>query len=106
LKKKASPRAERRAAARATDKLARSREILARLEPGGDASRPLVIESASQVEPSALSLSCLRCEGPYRLVDHAAVTVAERRLRVTKLVCARCGARREVWFELNRRLPS
>jgi hypothetical protein len=101
-----TPRAQRRADARSAEKLARSRERLAHLEPGGDPARPLVVESASQVEPSALALTCLRCSGPNRLVEHAAVTVDDQRLRVARLACPQCGARRDVWFRLDRALPN
>lgn len=96
----------RREAARAAEKLARDRERLARLEPGGDAARPVDVESASQIEPHALSAHCLRCDGPNRLEEHAAATVEGDRLRVARLVCARCGARRAIWFRIASRLPS
>ncbi|HEX3772258.1 MAG TPA: hypothetical protein VHV30_15385 [Polyangiaceae bacterium] len=99
-KKKLSPRAERRVAARVAGKLSAARERLAGLEPGGDPSRPLPLESASQVEPHALSLACLWCGAAYRLDEHAAVPVGGEMLRVARLQCAQCGARREVWFRL------
>lgn len=97
-----SARAERRSRQRDAEKLAQSRERLAYLEPGGDRARPIEVESASQVEPHALGLPCLRCDGPNRLEEHAAV----EGLRVARLLCPRCGARREVWFRLAPRLPS
>ena len=93
-------RTERRERERAAEKLARDREKLARLEPGGDRARPLQVESASQVEPHALGLPCLRCGSNVRLAEHAAVTVDGDRLRVARLVCPACAARREVWFRL------
>jgi hypothetical protein len=97
-----SARAERRSRQRDAEKLTQSRERLAYLEPGGDRARPIEIESASQVEPHALGLPCLRCDGPNRLEEHAAV----EGLRVARLLCPRCGARREVWFHLAPQLPS
>ena len=105
-KRKVSARAERRSRERAAEKLARNRERLAYLEPGGDPTRPIEVESASQAEPHALALPCLSCDGAYRLEEHAAVTADGDRLRVARLVCPRCGARREVWFRLMRHLPS
>jgi hypothetical protein len=127
-KKKLSPRAERRSFERAANKLGEGLERLARLEAGGDRSRPIALESASQVEPHALALTCLRCGSPYRLDEHAAVPVpreataprdetrsgAEARrtqratdiLRVARLRCSQCGARREVWFCLSPALPN
>ena len=105
-KRKPSARADRRERERAAEKLGRDRERLARLEPGGDRTRPLEVESASQVEPHALGLTCLRCGGPVRLEEHAAVTIDADRLRVARLVCPACNARREAWFRLTPRLPN
>jgi ribosomal protein L44E len=122
-KKKLSPRTERRSFDRAAKKLGEGRERLARLEPGGDPTRPVPLESASQVEPHALALPCLRCGSAYRLDEHAAVPVpraprasgdhggsreagAPEILRVAKLRCSQCGARREVWFRLAPALPN
>jgi hypothetical protein len=98
-------------AARAAGKLGAARERLASLEPGGDPSRPLRLESASQVEPHALALPCLRCGAAYRLDEHAAAAVprdggGEEMLRVARLQCAQCGARREVWFRLAPSRPN
>jgi hypothetical protein len=104
--KKPSPRTQRRAAARAADRLARDRERLAQLEPGGDPARPIVVESASQVEPVARARRCLRCDEALRLEEHAVATFGEQRLRVARLGCPRCGWRCEVWFRLERTLPS
>jgi hypothetical protein len=105
-RKKISPRAERRALARSAEKVARDRQRLAALEAGGSPGRPLAVESASQIEPHALSMACLRCEGPNRLEEHAAETVDSERLRVVRMVCARCGTRRAVWFRIGAMLPS
>jgi hypothetical protein len=105
-KRRPTARNLRREAARAGEKLARDRQRLARLEEGGDAERPIEVESASQIEPHALSLACLRCEGPNRLEEHAAATVEGERLRLVRLVCARCGTRRELWFRIAVKLPS
>jgi hypothetical protein len=105
-KKRPSARAERRAMARAAEKVARDRERLARLEAGGTPERPVEVESASQIEPHALALPCVRCEGANRLDEHAAVTVDGERLRTVRMTCARCGTRREVWFRLAPILPS
>lgn len=99
-KKPVSARAVRRAEQRAAVKLARGRERLAALEPGGDPSRPVEVESASQVEPHALAEACLRCGGTNRLDEHAAVTHDGQLLRVARLRCAQCGARRAVWFRI------
>ena len=105
-KKKPSPRTERRTRVRALEKLARDRDRLARLEPGGTPERPLELESASQVEPHALATACNHCEGPNRLEEHAAQTVRGEMLRVARLACGRCGWKREIWFRIQRPLPS
>ncbi len=99
-KKPVSPRTARRAQERAAVKLARGRERLATLEAGGDASRPVEVESASQIEPHALGFACLRCDGTNRLEEHAALTVDGQPLRVARLRCALCGARRAMWFRI------
>ena len=101
-----SPRTLRRANARAAAKVAQDRERLARLEPGGDPARPLDVESASQVEPHALALACLRCAGSMRLEEHAVETVDDQRLRVVRLRCPRCGSRRGVWFRIAPERPN
>jgi hypothetical protein len=98
--KKPSPRATRRAQARAAEKLATAREKLARLETGGAPDRPVVVESASQVDVHARSLQCVRCDGSYRLDEHLAETLGGSRLRVARLVCLVCGARRSVYFRI------
>jgi hypothetical protein len=98
--KKLSPRAARREQARALEKLATQREKLARLEAGGAPQRPVVVESASQVEAHARSLQCVRCDGSYRLDEHVADTIDGERLRVARLVCVACGARRSVYFRI------
>jgi ribosomal protein L44E len=102
-KKPVSARTVRRAKERAAANLARDRERLAALEPGGDPSRPVEVESASQVEPHALAVACLRCDGPNRLDEHAAVTDDGQLLRVARLRCAQCGARRAMWFRITPR---
>jgi hypothetical protein len=106
VQKKLSPRAERRAFARSAEKISRGRERLAALEAGGSAGRPLVVESASQIEPHAASMACLRCEGPNRLREHAAETIEGERLRVVRMTCGRCGAERTLWFRIGTVLPN
>jgi hypothetical protein len=106
LPKKPRPRTERRERERALEKLARDREKLARLEKGGSPGRPIELESASQVEVHARSMRCTRCEAEVRVDEHVARTVGDQRLRLARLVCPRCDARRDVWFRLAAALPS
>jgi hypothetical protein len=97
---KLSPNAQRRALARAAEKLGRERERLARLEPGGAADRPIDVVSASIVESMARAGACPRCEGPVNVDEHAARTVEGRRLRIARVRCPRCGAGREIYFRI------
>lgn len=101
-----SPRAQRRAAERAAEKLWRAKQRLAALEPGGSAERPLEIPSASVVEARASGEPCLRCGGQVRVADHRAELVAGQRLRIARVRCVRCGAERSFFFRLHVAEPS
>jgi hypothetical protein len=81
--------------------IAAAREQLAMLEPGGTAARPVEVESASQVEVRTLSTPCLRCDGPYRLDEHTAERVEGKAVRVLRVHCAHCGARRMLFFHIG-----
>ena len=98
--KKKSPRTERRERERAAVKLAKQRERLATLEEGGLPERPIVVESASQVEVHARSMPCARCGGSLALTEHVAQTIDGARLRIARMTCAACGARRSIYFRL------
>ncbi|RYE89565.1 MAG: hypothetical protein EOO75_11600 [Myxococcales bacterium] len=106
MTKKPSDRTVRRATERAADKLAKNRERLAALEPGGSSDHPLEVSSSSLVEVRAKAMTCLRCAGALRLDDHAALNLGERRLRRVRLACVACGARREVFFKVGTTLAS
>lgn len=106
MTKKPRARTLRREESRVQEKLARDREKLARLEPGGSAERPIALESASQVEVHARSLPCPRCGGELRVDEHVARVVGDQRLRLVRTSCPMCGGRREVWFRLEPALPS
>ena len=99
-------RTERREAERKAVKLAKARVKLATLEPGGAADRPIDVTSASVVEPHAEGMPCPACGESVRVEEHVAVTIAERALRVARVRCKRCGARRDVYFRLGTVLPS
>jgi len=107
-------RTERREAARAAVKLASARLKLAALEAGGAPDRPIEVTSASVIEPHASSMPCASCGADgVRVEEHVAVTVGgaaegetARRLRVTRVVCPRCGVRRDVYFRIGSVLPS
>ena len=107
-----APRAARRAAARAADKLSRQRLRLAAVEPGGAADRPVEVSSASVVEPHAASMPCAYCGVfPTRVLDHSVRHLAsedgtERRVRVVRVRCSACGVERDVFFRIGTTLPS
>jgi hypothetical protein len=94
-------RTQRRARDRAHAKLARDRDRLARLEPGGAAERPLDVVSPAQVDVMAEARPCPLCAGALRLDQHAAATIGGVRLRVAHVACTACGVRRQLYFRLT-----
>lgn len=92
-------------------KLARARVKLASLEAGGAPERPIEVASASVIDLHASSMACAACGEPGVRVDaHDALSVLdagqERRLRVARVRCPRCGHRRDVFFRIGTALPS
>ncbi len=98
--RKASPRTKRREAERAAVKDVRARERVAALEPGGAADRPVEVASASVVEAHARATRCPQCGGALRVEEHVAVELAGRRLRVARVACLTCGARRSLYYRI------
>ena len=98
---KKRPRTERREADRAAEKLARDRERLAALEPGGCPERSIEVSSASLVEPQAASTPCARCGERVRVDEHTAETIDGMRVRVAKVRCVACGTRRSLYFRIG-----
>ena len=99
--KRASPRTQRRSAARAHERLVVERRRLAALEPGGSSERPIAVASAAVIEVQALSQPCLACdESRQRLVEHRAEEIEGARLRVVDVRCAVCSASRRFFFEI------
>jgi hypothetical protein len=99
-RKKLTPNGERRARARAEEKLGRKRELLSKVETGGNPQRPIDVASASVVEAQAKSIPCPRCLGPCRVEEHAADTVEGKRLRIARVACGNCGGRRAIYFRI------
>jgi len=94
-------RTEKRESARAAEKLALQREKLAKLEPGGAPDRPIDVTTASVIEPHARALACLRCgDAGTRIEEHEVREVDGRRLRVVRVACPQCGARRVVYLRI------
>jgi len=90
----------KRKARLASDKLARARDRLLDLAPGGSEERPLDIATASLVEPKAEAVACPRCETPFSVEAHEAVTTAHGRLREVTAHCKACDFRRRLWFRI------
>ncbi len=98
--KKPRARTVSRALDRQAKKLTADRERLARLEPGGSATLPIEIESASQLTLRSESYLCLRCSGPVRYVDDCVVEIAGDLRRAATLECKQCATRRVLWFRI------
>jgi hypothetical protein len=90
----------RRAEDREQEKIRRDLARLALLAPGGAADRSIVVTSAAEIEGTAASMPCPLCQGALRLEEHAAETVGGLRVRVCRMVCAVCRARRSIYFQL------
>jgi hypothetical protein len=99
-RKKLSNNAARRADVREAEKLAKTRERLSKLEPGGSPERPIEVASASVVEVHARTLRCLQCGYECRVSEHRADLMGERRLRVCEVQCVRCSSKRTVYFRI------
>lgn len=93
-------RAARRAADRTQEKLARDLARLAAASPGGSPSRPIVVSSASEVEVHAAGMPCAICQSRVRVEEHAAVVISGVPLRVARVACTFCRARRDIHFQL------
>jgi hypothetical protein len=90
-------RTVRREVQREQAKLVDAKLKLARLAPGGDASNPIAVTTASVIEAHARGLPCLACDhGGARLEEHA----ARDGLRFVTVRCPRCGHARELVFRI------
>ena len=99
-------RSVRRAADRDQEKLRRDLEKLALAAPGGSPERAIQVKSPSEVEVRATSLPCPLCQSTLRMEEHTAETIAGVRLRVARVVCTFCRARRAVYFQLEGAMPN
>ena len=99
-KRGARPRTSARARARKQERLVEDREKLALLEPGGSPERPLEVRSASVVEARAEAEECMRCDVSMRCEEHTTRETPTGLLRVAKLRCPRCGARRDLYLRI------
>ena len=75
--------------------------------PGGDPGRAILVRSPAVIENHAERWPCPVCASPVRCEHHRVMHLGERRLRVARVRCPRCGFERDVHFELRAsELPS
>jgi hypothetical protein len=79
------------------------RERLARLVRGGSRQRPIVIGSAAVVETRVAAMTCPRCGGTFRLLDHVSEGAGQRRVDAE---CRQCSTPRSFWFRLSASEPN
>ncbi len=82
------------------EKLVRARDKLIDLAPGGTPARPIDVPTSAVVEPKASAVMCPRCDEPFFVESHEAVTTEHGRLREAKLRCKTCGRERSLWFRV------
>ena len=90
-------RTVRRQAERDARKLADAKWKLTLLEPGFRPERPLVVESASQIEPHVRGMRCPVCDVGYQVAEHVATPEG----RVVQARCPQCGAKPTIHFTLR-----
>jgi hypothetical protein len=93
-------RRERRENQRTYQKLARERQRLFELGPGGSPARPIVVSSASVIEVQASSTPCPVCTGEQRIDSHDAVAYDGGSLRAIGVCCVQCGTDRKIYFRI------
>ena len=99
-------RTQRRQDERALQKLAVAKEKLATFEEGGSPDRPIALESASQVEVHAASMTCPVCGDHYRVEEHTVLVHGGRSLRVAHVLSRQCGRERKIYFAVRAALPN
>ena len=87
----------------AGERVARAREQLARLSPGGSPERAIRVASASVIESRAAAMPCPQCSGLYRILEHTRPVPGLRRVDVA---CRYCGVPRTLWFRIADHEPN
>jgi hypothetical protein len=85
---------------RVSEPLARARQRLLELGPGGSRANPLEVSSAAVIEPKAESTPCPRCSAHFVVEEHDA-HLGSQRVRELKVHCRFCDERRSLWFRIN-----
>ena len=101
-------RTVRRELDREQAKLAVAKEKLWALGQGASPQRPIALDSASQVEIHAASMTCPICGDHFRVLEHTVLHVAgsERTLRVTRVRSPQCHRERDLYFALRAALAN
>lgn len=102
------PRTVRRELDREQMKLVVAKEKLWALSEGASAQRPIALESASQVEVHAASMTCPICGDSFRVLEHTVLHVpgSERTLRVARVLSPQCRRERQLYFALHAALAN
>lgn len=82
-----------------SEPLARARQQLLELSPGGTRARPLDVASAAVIEPKAEGTLCPRCSDHFVVEGHEAPF--GQGVREVKVHCRFCDERRSLWFRVN-----
>jgi predicted Zn finger-like uncharacterized protein len=90
-------RTVRRQAERDARKLGDAKWKLALLEPGFRPDHPIVVESASQIEPHIRGMRCPVCDVGFQVVEHTAPPDG----RLVKARCPQCGRTPTIHFVLR-----
>lgn len=90
-------RTQKRLLEREQKKLDDAKWKLALLAEGYRAERPIVVESASQIEPHVRGMTCPTCDVSYQVTEH----VATARERIVRARCAQCGRTPSLHFVLR-----
>ncbi len=99
-------RTVRREEERRLQKLASAKEKLSTFDEGFSPERPIALDSASQVEVHASSMTCPVCGDNYRVTDHTVLVHEGRSLRVAHVLSPQCGRERKLYFALRASLPN
>lgn len=102
------PRTVRRELDREQAKLVQTKEKLWALGEGASPQRPIPLESASQVEIHAASMTCPVCGDHFRVLEHTVLHLRDstRTLRVTRVRSPQCGRERDLYFVLRAALTN
>jgi hypothetical protein len=91
------PRTVRRQLDRDRKKLDEAKLKLASLEPGFRADRPIVVDSASVIEPHVRGMRCPVCDVGYHVNEHVATPEG----RTVLARCPQCGRTPRIYFVLR-----